>query len=955
MNLKKKFVIGAASVALVAGMGGVAPAAFAVDGTLTLPGYAKSLTRLAGLDRVQTSLAVADKQFGKGMHNSVNRPTRLYIASAADGNMVDAASAGMLQDGPIVFVYGSSYVSTAVGEHVKNFEKNTGYNGYANISEVVAIGGDGAVSDAALKNVAGALKVSKTSRLGGKDRYETSVAIADYIYGQAQKAVKGDGYFDRNGGLIINAATTNLNVVYIANGADEHVVDSMVSGTLDNGPVLLATPDGKIPEPVAEFIKKTLPEQFAALGGAPTVPDSTIQDAWLIKALANKWDTSYSVPDLKKKVDNLQRIVNGDGNSAKYDALDFKGMERSYQDAVNIYNAWHGEYTKNTNAVNSKYFAQDMKGKVALTTAAATLLDPTSAPGQAFLALYGTNDWVQKDIEGYFDSWTEKGVKYARSFDFDRFTKDKLGSDFIDPATDALNKVWTGIQADFSALQTNNAGAAYVAMASQDFPDLAIPTSGTKGIGVGADLKVPMAAVNFVADYARSAVETLLKNKKAELASTSQSLRSELDKIAPKTELRLGGADRFETAQLIANQFAKTYGKVMTNGAAVDFNEAYIASGYRMADSLAAGQLAMGPILLVKGTEKDGKELPEFTQNVAKNLMCWTKQANIDVYGIGGEGVLADSALEATIALIDNPNCKVAPAPAATGLLDNTVNAYPSEDVDVIMHVSGDKNAPTLTLGDITKSDKKTSIKGTGDAKIAGVANQDKAGNSKTGAIHFTVGKDVVPGTYYAAVKDANGNAATVTIIVANKFEVTPAKFIGTASDSVTLSAKLNGTTVTYGTGAGKFSCTSGDTSVTINNSGKVEFAAGKLVDGKEVTLTCKAGDETDTVQVIGYTNQIAAAAYTAPTLSNKNATPVANTAKTAGATYSYKVKTDTDSLTVEKGGQMSITIDPATGDLTVTDAGYANSTNKTVVVTVTASKSGMAPKDADVTITTNR
>ena len=671
MNLKKKFVIGAASVALVAGMGGVAaPAAVAVDGTLTLPGYAKSLTRLAGLDRVQTSLAVADKQFGKGMHNSVNRPTRLYIASAADGNMVDAASAGMLQDGPIVFVYGSSYVSTAVGEHVKNFEKNTGYNGYANISEVVAIGGDGAVSDAALKNVAGALKVSKTSRLGGKDRYETSVAIADYIYGQAQKAVKGDGYRDRNGGLIINAATTNLNVVYIANGADTHVVDSMVSGTLDNGPVLLATPDGKIPEPVAEFIKKTLPEQFAALGGAPTVPDSTIQEAWLIKALANKWDTSYSVPDLKKKVDDLQRIVNGNGDSAKYSALDFKGMERSYQDSVNIYNAWHGEYTKNTNAVNSKYFAQDNHSKVALTDAAAALLDPTTAPGQAFLALYGTNEWVQKDIEGYFDTWTEDGVKYARSFDFDRFTKDKLGSDFIDPATDALNKVWTGIQADFSALQTNNAGAAFVAMASQDFPDLAIPTSGTRSV----NLKVPMAAVNFVADYARSAVETLLKNKKAELASTSQSLRNELDKIAPKTELRLGGADRFETAQLIANQFAKTYGRVMTNGGAVDFNEAYIASGYRMADSLAAGQLAMGPILLVKGTEKDGKELPEFTQNVAKNLMCWTRQATIDVYGIGGEGVLADSALEATIALIDNPNCKVAaPTPGASKKLTAVV------------------------------------------------------------------------------------------------------------------------------------------------------------------------------------------------------------------------------------------------------------------------------------------
>ena len=182
---------------------------------------------------------------------------------------------------------------------------------------------------------------------------------------------------------------------------------------------------------------------------------------------------------------------------------------------------------------------------------------------------------------------------------------------------------------------------------------------------------------------------------------------------------------------MIANQFAKTYGKVMTNDMGRDFNEAYIASGYRMADSLAAGQLAMGPILLVKGTEKDGKELPEFTQNVAKNLMCWTKQATIDVYGIGGEGVLADSALEATIALIDNPNCKVAPAPAATGLLDATVHAYPGGVANVDMHVAGDKNAPTLTLGDITKSDKKTSVKGTAAAptKIFGEANEPKTGS----------------------------------------------------------------------------------------------------------------------------------------------------------------------------------------------------------------------------------
>ena len=63
MNLKKKFVIGAASVALVAGMGGVAaPAAVAAP---SLPGSISVLGRLAGMDRVSTSLEVAAHEFGK--------------------------------------------------------------------------------------------------------------------------------------------------------------------------------------------------------------------------------------------------------------------------------------------------------------------------------------------------------------------------------------------------------------------------------------------------------------------------------------------------------------------------------------------------------------------------------------------------------------------------------------------------------------------------------------------------------------------------------------------------------------------------------------------------------------------------------------------------------------------------------------------------------------------------
>ena len=687
MNLKKKFVIGAASVALVAGMGGVAaPAAVAVDGS-TLPAFANTLQRLGGMDRVQTSLAVADKQFGA---LKAKKPTRLYIASAAEGNMVDAAAAGMLQDGPIVFVYNNSYVAAAVGEHFKNY---TAGEGYQALSEVVAIGGDGAISDGTLKAVADSLKVAKTARLGGKDRYETSVKIAEEIYAKGQRATTGGNspYFDRNQDFIVNAATSNLKMVYLANGDDKHVVDSMVAGTLDNGPVLLVQPDGKIPEVVSEFIKKTLPEQFAALGAAETLPDSTVQEAWLIKTLANKWDTSYDIPQLKKDVDNLNVIVNGKGKSSIYGASDFKGMVAVARDAQNMYSDWNGRYAILTGEINNTYIAQEKKGTVKLDDAVTDLLNTATTPGKAFNALFGTyfnglNGRPAKNadlVKGYFSTVEKDGVVYATLFDVDRFVSDKLGSDVIEPAEKALNKIWTTtpVQDTLTALDVMvakgeiNATSAAVAKASQNFANsTTVATSGTEGSITPKAMNpaVPLAAVQPVSKFTLDAVNALRDQKVKELNTKQQQLRNELDKIAPKTELRLGGKDRFETAQLIANQFGKIYGHTLNkelatvrNGAVkADFDEAYIASGYRLADSLAAGQLATGPILLVKGTEKDAKDLPDFTKNVATNLACWTANQHLNLFGIGGSGVLSDDSLQVTMGQINNSSCTVKGAKA---------------------------------------------------------------------------------------------------------------------------------------------------------------------------------------------------------------------------------------------------------------------------------------------------
>ena len=785
MNLKKKFVIGAASVALVAGMGGVAaPAAVAVDGS-TLPAFANTLQRLGGMDRVQTSLAVADKQFGA---LKAKKPTRLYIASAAEGNMVDAAAAGMLQDGPIVFVYNNSYVAAAVGEHFKNY---TAGEGYQALSEVVAIGGDGAISDGTLKAVADSLKVAKTARLGGKDRYETSVKIAEEIYAKGQRATTGGNspYFDRNQDFIVNAATSNLKMVYLANGDDKHVVDSMVAGTLDNGPVLLVQPDGKIPEVVSEFIKKTLPEQFAALGAAETLPDSTVQEAWLIKTLANKWDTSYDIPQLKKDVDNLNVIVNGKGKSSIYGASDFKGMVAVARDAQNMYSDWNGRYAILTGEINNTYIAQEKKGTVTLDDAVTDLLNTSTTPGKAFNALFGTyfngmNGRPAKNadlVKGYFSTVEKDGVVYATLFDVDRFVSDKLGSDVIEPAEKALNKIWTTtpVQDTLTALDVMaakgeiNATSAAVAKASQNFANsTSVATSGTKGKSAGAvNLDVPLAAVQPVSKFTLDAVNALRDQKVKELNTKQQQLRNELDKIAPKTELRLGGKDRFETAQLIANQFGKIYGHTLNkelatvrNGAVkADFNEAYIASGYRLADSLAAGQLATGPILLVKGTEKDAKDLPDFTKNVATNLACWTANQHLNLFGIGGSGVLSDDSLQVTMGQINNSSCTVKGAKANYSLY--------AKNITVPLGSAGVDSAVTPSSLDPTVD----SVK-------------DSGGNDASGKFTMTpvAGKvKVAPkaapdapalGDYFVTIKDAAGIEYTfkVTVVAAATPSATP-------------------------------------------------------------------------------------------------------------------------------------------------------------------------------------
>ena len=645
MNLKKKFVIGAASVALVAGMGGVAaPAAVAAPSGLSLPGSIMKLERLGGLDRVQTSLAVAEKQFA-------NRAAeRLYIVSAADANMVDAATAGMLTDGPIAFVYNNSYVATAVGKFFTDAK-------FAGIKEVVAIGGDGVISDNTLNAVKDALKVKKTSRLAGKDRYGTSVAIADYIYSES---LKGNTSF---AGRVWDKGSY-LSNAYLANGANEHVVDSMVAGTLDDGAILLVQPDGKIPEVVAEFIKKALPTQFSALGGTGAVADATVNEAWVIKALGNKWETSYSIPNLQDKIDELEKLIKGVKGETGTDMSKpekIGGLKFVVETASANNDSWQNAVSNEMQQISNWFVSH--RGE--------TSVDAYAGIQTHLVNLFGPG--IVTSDPKFFKLDSDKN---ATGVDYDAIKATQAYKDAVKAAEDELDRVW----ADKHQGTVTNP----IAVASQEHKtDVPAVTN-------------QFAQIAEVAEYTLDNDKKWLDASEKQLASLKGEWRSEYDKIAPKTVQRFGGADRFETAQLIANWYAK--GRHVS--------EAYIANGTRLADSLAAGQLMGGPILLVRNDTK----IPEFTANVATHLLCWTDKTHpISVYGVGGTGVVSDDVLSTMVNLIGTKSVCEVKAPKATTSKLSYTHVKPnvvsgSQDGEAI--VTWDK----LTAADLTVADTKCEV-----------------------------------------------------------------------------------------------------------------------------------------------------------------------------------------------------------------------------------------------------
>ncbi|MBU5301145.1 cell wall-binding repeat-containing protein [Clostridium sporogenes] len=182
----------------------------------------KTVKRLAGNNRFQTNVAIANelvKNHGVKADDVLVVNGNKYLADALTAAPVAA------KEGKILLLVGED-LSTA--KEAKEFIKNNG------VKNVTVIGRDVTVSDAMYKDLGATKRVS-----GGKDRFETNR-------------------------LVLQAFGLKGSHLYVANGQDDHLVDSLVASAIAgkfNSPVVLVSNNKDIDDKAVEYIKENANEK----------------------------------------------------------------------------------------------------------------------------------------------------------------------------------------------------------------------------------------------------------------------------------------------------------------------------------------------------------------------------------------------------------------------------------------------------------------------------------------------------------------------------------------------------------------------------------------------------------------------------------------------------------------------------------------------------------------------
>ncbi|WP_311496976.1 cell wall-binding repeat-containing protein [uncultured Mobiluncus sp.] len=662
MNLKKKFVIGAASLALVAGMG-VAPA-MAVD--IHMPN-GSLVQRVAGDDRVATSVAAAEK-FVKDETAANRTVTTAYIVGY--NAIIDAAVSGELTDGAVIVAPKDKGDQLLLG---KTMADSTELRG---ITTLVAIGGKGVVPDATIDNIKKFnAAITKTERVDGKNRYETAVNIA-------KRAFK-------------NANPAN---VFLTSGANP--VDALAAGSL-NGSVLL-------PVNVSGDVDPVLPEYYKAsgvganttyvLGGTGALSDEQAQKVIGSTEKINPWAFEKTVAELKKDVqlaaikyfgtDAWQKGAVGlqpDPNKANYGFFGLAdggaAVAGTLQDvrqvtdvptapvatAANVFTGFKGtadKIEKNAQELqtlgNTKKstldaeIAKASKGGSAQWGNTGTCAAPAIATQAPLAAAYA-------DYFGTAEVLPALACTNVGGKDVYRVTNANVASYTIDADgvfsglnTAVIERINKAAKDGAATAAVGKAGQAAASTYPQGVADsLMAIVAQDHGINSDDTANPPTDTINWpvLTELANDQAKTqrsLEEMYKAELtaAVAAYNAHSTSDIVAqPAGVKRIGGQDRYETSARVA------YWGVRFN--AVPTTELYLASGEdaNLIDSVVAGQLNRGSIVLVPKTGA----LPESTKNHMGWLIAFTKAVGAPLtsgFVLGGTGAVSDDMVKAAVSAL---------------------------------------------------------------------------------------------------------------------------------------------------------------------------------------------------------------------------------------------------------------------------------------------------------------
>ena len=235
--------LGASKVIILGGKGAVSAN---VEKTLLNRGL--SIQRIAGSTRFETATKIASQI---QLLNGSSKPEEVFLVYS--NNFADALSVSVVaaaKGAPILYLQTTGTIDNATKNYLASIK------GY--VYKAYIIGGTGVISDSMLKQAGSILGVTPT-RVSGKDRYETCIAVNNkfnsVLTGNSVCIATGNNFPDALSGGVF--AALNKAPLFLVNGWAENL---------------------KLSNTQKAFLKYKSPKSLYVFGGTGVVPDSHIAD-----------------------------------------------------------------------------------------------------------------------------------------------------------------------------------------------------------------------------------------------------------------------------------------------------------------------------------------------------------------------------------------------------------------------------------------------------------------------------------------------------------------------------------------------------------------------------------------------------------------------------------------------------------------------------------------------------